>query len=217
MDTTPYSTPAQSSHPLIPPHPSIPRKSGLAIASLICGILSLLGFLIFTGIPAVICGHIAKSRIKKSSGAITGSGMATAGLVTGYLSIALIPIIASLAALATPVILKAHQKSEMLQTSSAGKEIFVALIEFDEDHGKLPDQLIELETEGYIYDLEHLQPKSGKPWIYIPTQRSTAANHILLVSHQDNRQKRIVLRTDGSVTQMLNADYEAALAAQKNP
>jgi hypothetical protein len=47
-------------------------------------------------IPAIICGHIAYSRIKKSAGALTGEGMALAGLTTGYvgvvLSLAWIPL-----------------------------------------------------------------------------------------------------------------------------
>jgi hypothetical protein len=60
-----------------------PKTSGLAIASLVCGIVSLLCGL-FLGIPAVICGHMALKRIKagRSSG---GNGMAIAGLVMGYI------------------------------------------------------------------------------------------------------------------------------------
>lgn len=57
--------------------------SGLAIASLAGGVLSLgLGFL--TGIPAVICGHLGRARIRKAGGGLRGKGMALAGLVLGY-------------------------------------------------------------------------------------------------------------------------------------
>jgi hypothetical protein len=45
---------------------------------------------------AVIFGHIALSQIKRSMGALTGRGMAIAGLVLGYVGIAL--LIASVAA-----------------------------------------------------------------------------------------------------------------------
>jgi Domain of unknown function (DUF4190) len=58
------------------------RTSGLAIASLVCSLLSLItcvGWL-----PGIICGHLAKSRIRRNS-ALKGSGLATAGLVIGYL------------------------------------------------------------------------------------------------------------------------------------
>ena len=42
-----------------------------------------------TGIPSVIFGHIAKSAIKRSGGALTGNGLATAGLILGYAHLAL--------------------------------------------------------------------------------------------------------------------------------
>ncbi len=64
--------------------PAGPQASGLAIASLVCGVL---GF--FTGgitaIPAVICGHLAWGET--SSGRASGHGLAIAGLVLGYLLI----------------------------------------------------------------------------------------------------------------------------------
>ena len=74
----------------IPPLPGTapqPKNSALAIWSLILGILSLTCFSIFSAIPGVICGHKALSRIKQSGGALTGQGLAIAGLVTGYLGI----------------------------------------------------------------------------------------------------------------------------------
>jgi len=35
--------------------------------------------------PAVICGHIAWSKIRKSGAALRGKGIATAGLILGYI------------------------------------------------------------------------------------------------------------------------------------
>jgi hypothetical protein len=64
------------------------KSSGLAIASLVLGILSICAASVLTGIPAVICGHIALNRINQSNGTIGGKGMAIAGLILGYLSIA---------------------------------------------------------------------------------------------------------------------------------
>ena len=60
-----------------------------AIISLISGILSWLGFFGLGGIAAVICGHVARSQIAHSAGRQTGDGLAIAGLVLGYLNIAL--------------------------------------------------------------------------------------------------------------------------------
>ena len=58
------------------------RTSGLAVASLVCSLSSLItcvGWL-----PGIICGHLAKSRIRRNP-SLKGSGLATAGLIIGYL------------------------------------------------------------------------------------------------------------------------------------
>ena len=64
------------------------QNSSNAIISLICGVMAWLGLFGLGGILAVIFGHLAKNEIKKSSGQISGDGMATAGLVLGYANIA---------------------------------------------------------------------------------------------------------------------------------
>jgi hypothetical protein len=56
---------------------------GSAIASLVLGIL---GFMcgLFSAIPAIICGHLALGKIRRSTGAFGGQGIAIAGVVLGY-------------------------------------------------------------------------------------------------------------------------------------
>ncbi|WP_083804950.1 DUF4190 domain-containing protein [Chthoniobacter flavus] len=77
---------------LPPPPPSVatlPKQtSGLAIASMVMGIAGLLFQLL--AIPAVVCGHLALSAIKRSQARLTGSGFAVAGLVLGYLEVVLV-------------------------------------------------------------------------------------------------------------------------------
>ena len=55
------------------------KTSGLAIASLVMGILSLFCS-IFMAIPAIICGIIALVKISKSNGQLKGNGFAVAGI-----------------------------------------------------------------------------------------------------------------------------------------
>jgi len=76
----PYNTPK-----ITPAGGNLPKTSGAAIASLVCGIL---GFLTgpITGIPALITGHIARKKIRNSGGTLAGSGMALTGLILGYTS-----------------------------------------------------------------------------------------------------------------------------------
>jgi len=63
--------------------------SGWAIASLISGVLAWLGIFGVGGVVAIIAGHIAKSEIRGSLGRVGGEGIATVGLVLGYLNVAL--------------------------------------------------------------------------------------------------------------------------------
>lgn len=73
---------------------ALPRASGLAIASLILGILGLLPLFGVGSLIAVIFGHVSLSAIHRSNGLLTGGGMAVAGLILGYLVV--VPIIAYL-------------------------------------------------------------------------------------------------------------------------
>ena len=93
-------------------NPPQPKTSGLAVWSLVLGILSLGCLSILSGIPGVICGHKALSKIKRSAGALTGQGMAIAGLVTGYLGIAwAILFIPMMMAIAIPNFVRARDIS----------------------------------------------------------------------------------------------------------
>src|SRR6266511_6192389 len=75
-----------------PPAPSAPRPAPrtapTAIWSLVLAVVSFFCGWLLTAIPAVICGHVARSKIRKSGGALGGMGIATAGLIVGYIAIA---------------------------------------------------------------------------------------------------------------------------------
>jgi hypothetical protein len=61
--------------------------SGLATASLICGLVG--WFIPFLGsLAAVITGHLGRKEIRESQGLLTGDGMALAGLIMGYIQLA---------------------------------------------------------------------------------------------------------------------------------
>ena len=66
-----------------------PKTNGLAITSLIFGIIQFVLCPIIGGIVAIVTGHMARAAIRRSQGAEGGSGMATAGLILGYVGIAL--------------------------------------------------------------------------------------------------------------------------------
>jgi hypothetical protein len=80
------STPAWSGGYQPPVYGPSPEQ-GLAIASLVCGILSFLCCNILTGIPAIILGIMAINKEKSDPQRYTGKGMAIGGLVLGGVSV----------------------------------------------------------------------------------------------------------------------------------
>lgn len=68
------------------------RTNGLAVASLVVGIVALLIFPLIPlsalgGLLALVMGVVAKRQIKKSSGALAGAEMARFGLLLGLVSL----------------------------------------------------------------------------------------------------------------------------------
>ena len=67
----------------------MPQNSGKATAALVLGILGVVACGFVAGIPAIIVGKQAQREIDASNGWLTGRGMATAGIVMGWIAVAL--------------------------------------------------------------------------------------------------------------------------------
>jgi type II secretory pathway pseudopilin PulG len=201
--------------PLMPAQPAERPTSGLALASVICGPL---GFLTagLSGIAAVITGHMALSAIKRSGGMLKGTGMAITGLVTGYLTMLILPAI--LAGLAAPVIMKQRQAADRTVMMNNAKMLHLAMMSFDADYGTFPsDKLVadepafagltgprvleQLEAADSSTDLNRLlatNKGSVEKWYYFPGQTtSSPAANLLLLSPQVG-DKIVVVQVDGS-------------------
>ena len=118
------------------------------MAALVLGIVSFcLGF--FAGIPAIICGHIAVSRIKRSQGTLKGQGMAVAGLVMGYFTIAL--GLAMVAVMGVPVLSDQHPHAKEQTCMARLTQISLAVFQYADEHdGQLPPDLQALLDVGDI-------------------------------------------------------------------
>lgn len=175
----------------LPPGPK--QTSGMAITSLICGIASFI-VLILPAIVAIICGHMARGRIKKSNGALQGKGLALAGLICGYGSLALITLIVSL------IVYNVKESNrieaeEIAEEVRRGKEIHSLILRYEADHGKFPDTLGELVEKGYASSIDHLQPTDGEKWIYFQglTSKSYKSDYFIRsVGH------KVVIYIDGT-------------------
>lgn len=71
------------------PPPQVPRQSGAATASLILGICAFLVCPLVCSVLAIVYGNKARAEIRASNGWVTGEGQAKAGLILGWVSLAL--------------------------------------------------------------------------------------------------------------------------------
>jgi len=72
------------------PVPSAQKTNGMAVTALVSGIL---GFTMCPGIGSVVAlvtGYIARGQIERSGGTEGGHGMAIAGIVMGWIGVALV-------------------------------------------------------------------------------------------------------------------------------
>ncbi|HEY5026863.1 MAG TPA: hypothetical protein VIK39_00515, partial [Candidatus Angelobacter sp.] len=89
-----------------------------------------------------------KANIRRSMGRLKGDGMATAGLIMGYLSAATIPVILIIAAIAIPNLLRAKIAANESGAASTVRSITVSQITYSTQY---PDH-------GYASDLATLGP-----------------------------------------------------------
>ncbi len=90
------SAPAGNAQRALPPTRGVPQTESMAIVSLVLGILSLTVFHFLAGIPAIIVGRSARDKIRAYPQQLTGEGMATAGIVMGWISVGIICCVALL-------------------------------------------------------------------------------------------------------------------------
>jgi hypothetical protein len=86
--TMPYPQIAPMPYPQVAPMPA--RTNGLAVAAMVLGILCLYGI---GSILALVFGYQAKGQIERSGGREAGRGMAIAGIVLGWIGLALMAFV----------------------------------------------------------------------------------------------------------------------------
>lgn len=110
------------------------KTSGMAIASLVLGILGIVtcGITVLLSAPVgLILGIVAMNRIGKSAGQLRGKGLALAGVIMSSLTFLLIPI---LAAMLLPALSAAKQKAQEINCISNEKQLALAVRIYSEDH-----------------------------------------------------------------------------------
>jgi hypothetical protein len=118
-----------------PSEPHTPPQSGLAITSLVLGILSLACLGLLAGIPAIICGHKARGRARRAPAQYGGAGLALAGLIMGYVSLAVtLVVLVVLPATLLPPLAKAKERAQGITCISKMKQIGLSFRLWAGDH-----------------------------------------------------------------------------------
>jgi type II secretory pathway pseudopilin PulG len=105
---------------------------------------------ILSGIPAVILGHMSRGSIRKSMGELKGAGMALAGLIMGYLSIAVIPVLLIIATIAIPSLLRSRQAAQESAAVSNLRTINTAEVTYSGSHSGAYGTISQLISDGLL-------------------------------------------------------------------
>jgi type II secretory pathway pseudopilin PulG len=115
-DLTPQAVGAGPIAGTLPPPPAPPavvvqppRTNGMAIASLVLGIVWVYGI---GSVLALIFGYKGKKEIDSSGGTQTGRGLAIAGIVLGWIGVAVITLGLILGAIALPAFVGARSNAQ---------------------------------------------------------------------------------------------------------
>jgi hypothetical protein len=82
-----------------PPHVSGVQTSGMAIASLVMGIVGWTFLPLIGSILAIVFGYAARNEIRRRPDELTGEGLAVAGLVLGWLMVGVTVLVLCLGAI----------------------------------------------------------------------------------------------------------------------
>ncbi len=204
------------------------KTSGLAIGSLICGIL---GFCTsgIASVPGLILGIVGLKRIKRSGGMLTGQGMAIAGIITSGIALvfALVAFAAMSAGMLLPAVAKAREEAQRALCGSNLKQIGVGCIMWAEDHDEqypsslkdlYPDYISELgvfvcpSTDDEVTSAEEIDEKGS--YIYVSgLSEDSPPDAVLAYEREDNHggEGRNVLFVDGHVEWVREDEFSELL------
>ncbi|MDP7011963.1 MAG: DUF4190 domain-containing protein [Verrucomicrobiota bacterium] len=206
--------------------PAKPKTSGMAVASLVCGILGLICIPILPAFLGLIFSIIAIRKINGSGGAVGGKGLAVGGLITSV--IGGIIYVALLALLLLPALTEAKNKANRMKCANNIKTINMSYQSFaNEIDGQTPhlyggfaagaDGNIQAQALGYSSTDD---PYDTTRWMSAHAIRQSLYTPKSLVSPVDPEaiaaQRRMGMHEfeDGSPVQVASESQSYAIAMQ---
>lgn len=149
MSANPASVPPGAVQPPICPA-QLSRK---ALTSLMFGLFF---FVVPAAVVAIVFGHLSLSEIRKSAGRMTGHGMAMAGLILGYIGIAIVPFVLIVAAIAIPSLLRSRMAANQASAVGSLRTIISANMTYSSEFGNgFATTLDQLDGFGGTASCEH--------------------------------------------------------------
>lgn len=188
-----------------------PVNSGLAIAALVLGIISLLtlGFFAVGALAAIICGHLALSKISRSVGALKGRGKAITGLVMGYLSLILLGVVIVYSVSQATAVLEKSRQIQAVRTTKNCEVLCSACTTYAASHnGALPDNVEQLVDVGLFDSQQIKQMMTDNKGRAVFEYRgagltiNSPADSIIFYGLIPYNGKRIVGRLDGKIEEI---------------
>lgn len=119
--------------------PPRPQTSGVAVASLVFGLLGLLTFGL-AGVAGLVLGVIGIRQINRSEGALTGKPLAVGGLIASALSIVIAGLLVLLAVMLYPQLVAARSVAKAIQTQSTMRQESLGIMLYaNQNNNRLPD------------------------------------------------------------------------------
>ena len=135
------------------------KTSGMAIASLVCGILALC--IAVPGLLGVIFGILALRQINRSGGAIGGTGLAIGGLVTSAIGVLIVGLVG--ASMMLPALARAKAKANRIKCVNNLSSIGRGTLGFSQENGShTPWNLIPSQSRNHFGTADKGMPSAGE-------------------------------------------------------
>src|SRR5262249_26815510 len=141
---SPLDGPSQACPQCVPSSISAsPSLDGKAVLSLFLGALSIVPLSLFAGVPARVLGHLSRASVRKSQGRLKGKGLALAGMIMGYMSLALLPVVL-FTGMAVPRVFRGQIAVNEAAALNTLRSINYAATTYHTEHNAYPSTLQEL-------------------------------------------------------------------------
>ncbi len=192
------------------------RRAGLAIASLVLGIVGLCTVGI-AGIVGVILGIVVLVKASNEPQVDRGRGFAIAGIVTGAAS--LLMVLPLMVAILLPSLSVARESAKRAMCGAKLQAMDAALRSYVEKHDQEPPDLATLVDENFLYpgvmNCPSVDPATSQvpPYIWIRGADCADADNVVMYEPLQNHggEGGSVLFCDGHVEFVLQANWEQVL------